>query len=240
MDPQLRFALVLGTLHTAALLAVWGVFAVLLRLGLAKRFQVAAGRASNPALARRSHLELAVGQLGFVALVYAVVYPLWIRSGGQMGAAWPSALELALHLVAFILIQDTIFYWSHRTLHRPSLYRRIHARHHYFRYVRVPVAEFAHPVENAINFVAFFAGPVLLGSPFEFVAIWVVLRMIETTEAHSGYAFTTVSSRHAFHHMYAAKGCYGSFISPWDRVCGTDRQWRAWRRAQREASGIDT
>ena len=48
----------------------------------------------------------------------------------------------------------------------------------------------------------------------------------------AAYAFTRLASRHAFHHLYAAKGCLGSFFGIWDRIMGTDRQWRAWRREQ--------
>jgi 4-alpha-methyl-delta7-sterol-4alpha-methyl oxidase len=97
------------------------------------------------------------------------------------------------------------------------------------------VAEFAHPVENTLNFIAFFAGPVLLGTPFLTLQVWVVLRMMETLEAHSGYALTPISDRHSFHHLYATKGIYGSFVSPWDRLMGTDREFRKAREQQRVA-----
>jgi sterol desaturase/sphingolipid hydroxylase (fatty acid hydroxylase superfamily) len=80
-----------------------------------------------------------------------------------------------------------------------------------------------------MNFVAFFAGPIAIASPFGIVAIWIVVRMFETVEAHSGYAFTGSSSRHAFHHLHAQRGCYGSFFSPWDRLMGTDKLWRQQR-----------
>ncbi len=235
MPPQLHFALILSALHTVTLLMVWALFAFMHRRGIAARFQVHGGSAPDAALSRRANRELISGHLLFPVLMYLVVHPLWSARGGSMTAPFEPPLEVALHLLAFILLQDTIFYWSHRTLHRPYLYKRIHARHHRFRYVRVPVAEFAHPVENALNFVAFFAGPVLLGSSFPTLMLWVVLRVIETTEAHSGYAFTGISSRHSFHHLYAAKGCYGSFLSPWDLLLGTDRQWRRWRKQQARA-----
>jgi len=234
MDPQLHFALILGALHTTTFLAVWGFFSILFHRGIGKRFQVANGSAADAKLSKRSRLELITGHLIFPLLMYFVVYPLWVLRGGDADAAPDAPVMIALHILAFILIQDTIFYWSHRTLHRPWFYKRIHVRHHYFRYVRVPVAEFAHPVENALNFVAFFAGPILLGSPLSTLAIFVAIRIAETTEAHSGYAFSPIASRHSFHHLYAAKGCYGSFISPWDMLLGTDKQWRAWRERQND------
>ena len=232
VNAGLHFALTLGALHTATFAIVWGLFSWMFAHDIAKRFQVAGGKHADDELAAKARRELIGGHLLFVLLVYAVVYPLWTWRGGSMQAAMEPPLVVVAKIAAFILIQDTIFYWSHRTLHRPYRYRRIHARHHRFRYVRTPVAEFAHPVENALNFIAFFAGPLTVGCSFPTLMLWVGLRMVETCEAHSGYALTGVSSRHSFHHLYAAKGCYGSYISPWDRLLGTDRQWRAWRREQ--------
>jgi sterol desaturase/sphingolipid hydroxylase (fatty acid hydroxylase superfamily) len=229
MDALLRFTLTVTLLHALTVGVVWGVFAWLFRRGIGRRFQVGGGKPPSPELSRWALRELALGHALFGPVVYLAVYPPWIARGGRIDAPFPLLSQLALHLLAFIAVEDTIFYWSHRLLHTRFLFRHVHAKHHRFRYVRVPAAEFAHPLENAINFVAFFAGPVLLGTPFPTLLVWIVLRMIETTEAHSGYAFTGVSSRHAFHHLHAQRGCYGSFWSPWDWLMGTDRKWRQWR-----------
>jgi len=166
MDPQLAFTLVLSGLHLATLLAVWGVFAWLFVRSVAPARQVAGGKAPDPKLLSAATRETLVGQLAFALLVYFVVYPAWRAMGGRMDAPL-DPLQLAWHLPVFILANDTIFYWSHRGLHTRWWFQRVHARHHRFRYVRGPVAEYAHPLENAANFVAFFAGPVLLGSPLQ-------------------------------------------------------------------------
>src|SRR3546814_18089983 len=42
-------------------------------------------------------------------------YPLWW---------WPCSVLL------YLLIHDTWFYWTHRWMHRPALFRRCHAVHH--------------------------------------------------------------------------------------------------------------
>jgi sterol desaturase/sphingolipid hydroxylase (fatty acid hydroxylase superfamily) len=231
MDERLRFALVLAALHTATLVGVWGCFAWLFRRGIAPRFQVAEGKLPDADLSRRAVREVLQGQLLFPLLCYAAVYPLWVRMGGRMGSP-VTLLQAGTHLLAFIVLEDTLFYWSHRLLHTRWLFRHVHVRHHRFRHVRGFVAEYAHPLESALNFVAFFLGPILLGTPFLILCVWIVVRMFETVEAHSGYAFTGVSSRHSFHHLHAQRGCYGSFLSPWDLALGTDRQWRTWREAQ--------
>lgn len=236
MDERLRFALVLAALHSATLLGVWGAFDWMHRRGIASRFLVAPGKGPDPALTKRAAREVLLGQLLFVPLCYLIVYPLWTRAGGRMDSPF-SVPKLAFQLLVFVAAEDTVFYWSHRLLHTRWLFHHVHVRHHRFRHVRGFVAEYAHPLESALNFVAFFLGPILLGSPFAIVAIWIVVRMLETVEAHSGYAFTAVSSRHSFHHLHAQRGCYGSFLSPWDLALGTDHQWREWRAANAKTEG---
>jgi sterol desaturase/sphingolipid hydroxylase (fatty acid hydroxylase superfamily) len=230
MSPQLFFALTLAGLHTLSFLGGTAVYQWLHRKKLYPQHMVASGAAPPAALHREMVREVLLGQPIFGVLSYFVVYPLWTRMGGTMDmSSWPSPLTFLWQFLVFVLVNDTIFYFSHRALHTRWLFKKVHVRHHRFRFVRGLVAEYAHPVEDLANFVAFMAGPVLLGSPFLIVASWVFFRMFETVDAHSGYAFTPCASRHAFHHMYAARGCYGSFAGLWDRVLGTESEWKKWR-----------
>jgi sterol desaturase/sphingolipid hydroxylase (fatty acid hydroxylase superfamily) len=233
MAPQLTFALVLAVLHTTSLLGATAIYTRLLARGALAKQRVAEGAAPDAGLLKQATREVLLGQPIFGVLCYFAVYPLWVRAGGEMTASfasvWEALLTFVWHFAVFVFLNDTIFYFSHRLLHTRWLFKHVHVRHHRFRFVRGLVAEYAHPVEDAANFIAFFAGPVLLGSPFPIVATWVFLRMLETVDAHSGYALTPAASRHAFHHMYAARGCYGSFAGLWDRVLGTEREWRKWR-----------
>lgn len=232
MPERLEFALWLSALHSLTFACVWALFALLFRRGIARHRQIASGRPPDAALSREARRELLLAHLFFPVAVYFAVHPLWTLAGGGMLLRSPPLWIFALQLVAFILIQDTIFYWSHRLLHTRWLFRRVHYRHHRFRVVRGESAEFAHPLEALFNFVALFAGPVALGSPFPVFAVWMVVRIAETVEAHSGYVFTEVSRRHAFHHLHAQRGCYGSFVSLWDFAMGTDRAFREWRAAK--------
>lgn len=232
MDERWVFTAVVWGVHEVAFFATWGVFGLLFRWGVAPRFQVAGGKAPSDALHRRAIVEVLRGHVLLLVVTAYVLYPAWSAMGGGVDAGWPGLFEIAWQLVAFILLQDTIFYWSHRVLHRPRLFKAIHGKHHTLRHVRGHSSEYAHPVETIANLVAFMLPPILLQAHLLTFGIWVALRVWETVEAHSGYAFTPLASRHAFHHLYAAKGCLGSFFGLWDRVMGTDRQWREWRRTQ--------
>ena len=232
MSERWLFTAVIWGSHELAFFSTWAVFALLFRHHVAPRFQVAGGKSPSAELSRRAVVEVLVGHvLALPAMAY-LVYPAWAWMGGRSGAPLPSLFEIGWQLLAMILLQDTIFYWSHRLLHRPSLFRAIHAKHHSFRHVRGHAAEYTHPVETLANLFAFMAPAILLKVHLLSFAIWVLVRVCETVFAHSGYAFNGLASRHAFHHLYAAKGCLGSFFGVWDWIMGTDRQWREWRRSQ--------
>lgn len=232
MSDRWLFALTLWGAHQLVFFATWGGYAVMHRLGIAPRHRVVEGKAPPAELVRRATVEVLVGQVVFLPVAAWVLFPAWRWMGGDPGAPAPSLYQVAWQLVACIFIQDTVFYWSHRALHTKWLFRTVHRKHHDFRHVRGLAAEYAHPVELVTNLVSVMAGPILLAvHPVTFV-LWMAIRVWETVEAHSGYAFTALASRHAYHHLYAARGCLGSFFGIWDRLMGTDTHWRRWRRDQ--------
>lgn len=232
MDDRWLFVAVVWGLHEVVFFATWGLFGVLFRLGAGIKYQVAQGKAPADDLSSKAVREVLQGHVLLFAVTAFVLYPAWLFFGGHRGDPLPSLFEIAWQILACIVIQDTLFYWSHRALHVPRLFKAIHVKHHTFRHVRGHSSEYAHPVEVLANLAAFMIPPIVLGTHLLTFGIWVVIRVFETVEAHSGYAFTRLASRHAFHHLYAAKGCLGSFFGIWDRVMGTDKQWREWRKEQ--------
>ena len=232
MSERWLFTGVLFGVHELAFFATWALFALLFKFNVAPRFQVAGGKGPAPELSRKAVYEVLGGQVLLLALTAFVFFPAWKAMGGQSGDPLPSLFTIAWQVLACILLQDTIFYWAHRALHKPKLYKKIHVKHHTFRHVRGHSAEYAHPVESAVNLIALMGPAIILQSHLLTFAVWMAIRMAETVYAHSGYAFTPLASRHAFHHMYAAKGCLGSFFGIWDRLMGTDRQWREWVKDQ--------
>merc|ERR1711920_941959 len=108
------------------------------------------------------------------------------------------------------------FYFAHRMLHSASLYARFHKQHHEWKGTVSYAAENAHPVEQILaNIIPTFGGCLLVGAhPWTF-AVWVVERLRESYENHSGYAFRihpvleflnitnpTSAAEHDFHHTH--------------------------------------
>jgi sterol desaturase/sphingolipid hydroxylase (fatty acid hydroxylase superfamily) len=132
-------------------------------------------------------------------------------------------------IAAWLVCEDTWFYWLHRLMHNKRLYRWVHASHH----VSIDSTPFT---QNAFNFVEGLLLP--LGSilptfifPSWGPAYFVFLLLGGTANmiAHSGYEFyptwtllwKTTATHHNMHHQYF-DGNYGTHFTFWDKVCNTE------------------
>eukprot|EP00466_Bigelowiella_natans_P017488 jgi/Bigna1/39567/e_gw1.33.120.1 len=162
----------------------------------------------------------------------------------------PGGWTIAWQIVVSILLEDFGFYWCHRLLHQDFLYGYVHKQHHQF-HANVPIAaEYFHPVEDVLNILPTLLGPILLRMHLGTLALWVMIRISEIVDAHSGYSLPFSpwdlllriqggADRHEYHHSHN-KGCYGSFTKFWDWVAGTDveyNEWRAKRLAEKMQGG---
>jgi lathosterol oxidase len=141
------------------------------------------------------------------------------------------------------------FYWIHRGLHWPPLYRLAHALHH--RNVNIgPWSGIAmHPVEHLFYFSSLLIHFAVPSHPAHVLFHFLVLAL-NPAFSHSGYEgvetggrkrLTTGDFFHQLHHRYFECN-YGTAEVPWDRLFGsfhngTDEGRLAVRRAKR--SGRD-
>lgn len=146
----------------------------------------------------------------------------------------PSFPVYACQIVFLIMVEDTMFFWSHRLLHQPWIYPYIHKMHHEFYNSIILTCEYAHPVEYILGNSL----PSLVGSKFLLgqchmlsMLVFITLRLTETAEAHSGYDFPFSLTKHLpfsctphyhNHHHLTNIGNYGSFFMMWDSICGTN------------------
>ena len=135
-----------------------------------------------------------------------------------------------------LLMHDTYFYWMHRLIHQPKLFKLIHLVHH--RSVNPsPWAAYAfHPLEaflESLIFVIFlFTVPINGWHLFLFF----VISLLYNVYGHLGFELCPVafnkhwlgrwmntSVSHNLHHHYF-KGNYGLYFLFWDRMMGTLRK----------------
>ncbi|KAI9033234.1 fatty acid hydroxylase superfamily-domain-containing protein [Hyaloraphidium curvatum] len=148
---------------------------------------------------------------------------------------YPSWKEFLTQFAAFIAIEDTLFYWSHRLLHTKYLYAKIHKQHHKFKQNVGIASEWANPIESLLgNTLPTMIGPLIMKShPFTTMS-WIAYRVLETINAHSGYDIPIIpfnwwpsggAARHDHHHRVNV-GSFGSQTVFWDAICGTDASFR--------------
>lgn len=147
-------------------------------------------------------------------------YPLW----------W-----LPLSVLVYLFLHDTWFYWTHRWMHRPAIYKRMHAVHHYSRNPTAWTAMSFHPWESVTGAVLIPALVLLI--PIHWGALLVVLTVMTVMGVtnHMGWElfprwivdgplgqWLITASHHQRHHeKYLCN--FGLYFRFWDRLCGTDR-----------------
>ena len=142
---------------------------------------------------------------------------------------------MPVSVLVYLLLHDAWFYWTHRWMHRPSLFRLAHAAHHASRPPTAWAAMSFHPIEAVtgavvIPFLVFFV-PIHAGA---LLVVLTVMTVMGVTN-HMGWelfprrlvcgragGWLITASHHQRHHQQY--GCnYGLYFRFWDRLCGTDR-----------------
>eukprot|EP00995_Heteronema_vittatum_P000273 NODE_1036_length_1085_cov_786.685328_g724_i0.p1 GENE.NODE_1036_length_1085_cov_786.685328_g724_i0~~NODE_1036_length_1085_cov_786.685328_g724_i0.p1 ORF type:complete len:259 (-),score=54.82 NODE_1036_length_1085_cov_786.685328_g724_i0:235-1011(-) len=169
---------------------------------------------------------------GFTPLLSYLTYLICKANGmPAVHSPTPAPLTGLIHVVLCLLVTDTSFYWSHRMLHHPKLYKHFHKKHHTFIYSAGVASTYASPVENLFNWAGVTLGPALLATHPKVICIYFALRATETVDAHCGYdlpwspwRYLSGARPHDFHHSHNV-GTYGMFWFTWDRICGTDQAY---------------
>ncbi len=137
-------------------------------------------------------------------------------------------------VVAFIFIHDAYFYFTHRAMHHPKIFKHVHKVHHMSNNP-TPWAAFSfHPLEALVEFgiipIMIFAMPL---HPFA-IGIFAIYMVTLNVMGHLGYeifpkGFTqhklfglhNSSTHHNMHHKYV--NCnYSLYFNIWDKLMGTN------------------
>lgn len=243
MDPTQRleraFAAAAGEMVTTAVLYVaaagllWVTFYVLLRRRLEHR-RVSAKAPDRPQVRREVlHSLRSIVVFAAVTLVVLVAAGYGLtRLYGRLdkhGVWWlPVSFALA------VLLHDTYFYWTHRLLHDPRAFRRLHRTHHLSTHP-TPWAAYSFGVGEAV--VQAGIGPLVVclipmhGLAFLAFMAW---QIVWNVFGHLGYEvyprwflrtwagrLVNTPTHHALHHE-RFWGNYGLYFNVWDRLMGTN------------------
>ena len=161
-----------------------------------------------------------------------------LRDVGLIDVYWDPAERgwgyFVFTVVALIVLHDAWFYWTHRLIHDPRLFRRFHRTHHKS-HNPSPWTAYSFDVgEAAIN--ALFVPLALMLIPAAPLAVFLFLghMMLRNAVGHCGYElfpstrggrpmfdWMTSVTHHDLHHAQAGWN-YGLYFTWWDRMMGTE------------------
>lgn len=133
-----------------------------------------------------------------------------------------------------LVLQDTAYYWVHRTLHHPKVFKYLHELHHRSKNPSVFSSFSVHPFEMGIGLI--YGIPVMMYLPvnsfvlhaFALTSILVsshshlnIELMPKTWSRHPLMKFLISSNFHNLHHRRYQYN-YGFFFTYWDRLMRTN------------------
>ncbi|GBG30569.1 Methylsterol monooxygenase 1 [Hondaea fermentalgiana] len=208
--------------------------------GLLQRYKMQAGKAQAPTskLVYKTLLEAFFGQFVLSPFTSMALFKAARKLGmPDLIAPLPGFAGLFKAFAIAHFFNNFFFYWAHRLVHSKALYSKIHKQHHNYIETIGIAAEYASPAEQvAANYMPTLGGVLLFGRNPLIFFVWLVYRLEETYEAHSGYYFAntwlgkiglTNAEHSAFHfsHHLQNRGNFGSWHM--DYLFGTMDAWIA-------------
>jgi len=164
---------------------------------------------------------------------------------------FPSPWTMAYQIAIFFVLEDAWHYWTHRLMYvYPFLYKNIHKIHHQYSAPFGLAAEYASPIEVMVLGLGTVGSPILwcaVSGDLHILTmyIWIVLRLFQAIDAHSGYEFpwslhhffpVWAGAEHHDEHHEKFIGNYASSFRWWDYFLDTETGGFAKRReAKRQA-----
>ncbi|HEY1691142.1 MAG TPA: sterol desaturase family protein [Polyangiaceae bacterium] len=196
-------------------------------------------RLVNRAFGRAGQVRREVAYSASTALLFSMVGTgVWF--GGRAGIlrlytdvprhGWA---YLAGTVLVLVVLQDAYFYWTHRAMHHPRLFRHVHRVHHQS-HDPSPLAAYAFAPTEALVHAAFVPlmalwlplHPLAIGAFLAFMILRNVLghlgiELFPRWFVRSAWTrWSTTTTHHTLHHRRVGTN-YGLYFTWWDRWMGT-------------------
>lgn len=182
--------------------------------------------------------EFAQSLQSVMVYIVGVCFLIWGREAGifynVFGEGFGLGIDLLI-LAAIVIAHDAYFYWAHRIMHHPKLFKHFHRAHHRS-ITPTPWAAYSFAIPEAI--VMFLFVPIwqfFVPTPGWVMFAWLNFQIIRNAMGHAGFEFfpswwlstpltrwinTTV--HHDLHHNGGFNTNYGLYFIWWDKWMGTE------------------
>ncbi|KAI9291663.1 sterol desaturase [Neoconidiobolus thromboides FSU 785] len=150
------------------------------------------------------------------------------KSGQLYFTELPNTGKVMFDVMICVLIEEILFYYSHRLFHLPFFYSKFHKKHHEFTAPIGISAVYTTPLDFLVsNITPLLVGPIVLQSHPVTVWVYFIVAIINTVITHGGYTIPGFPNPklHDFHHE-TFNNMYG-VIGLLDFVHGTDDKFRS-------------
>ena len=139
------------------------------------------------------------------------------------------------YLTAILLAHDAYFYWTHRAMHHPKLFRLFHS-HHHKTITPTPWTAYSFDVGEAVVNMAFV--PLwfsIVASPNGVIFAFLAIMILRNCMGHAGFElhprwwlanpltrWISTTTHHDLHHCGSFTHNYGFYFTFWDKLMGTE------------------
>ncbi|XP_046870389.1 fatty acid hydroxylase domain-containing protein 2 isoform X1 [Hypomesus transpacificus] len=205
------------------------------------KIQVDKNTPVDPVKLRQAIKSVLFNQIFISGPMVVGVHYVQTRLGDPFGPVLPTFQRGLMEVAICALVEEFLFYYSHRLFHHPALYKHFHKQHHEWTAPIGVVSIYAHPMEHVFsNMMPAVVGSMLLGSHISTTTLWYSLAFLSTNISHSGYHLPLLPSPefHDFHHLKFNQN-FG-VLGVLDRLHGTDSKFRKTKQCERHVLLLGT
>jgi len=185
----------------------------------------------------------------------AMMWPIMYACGVHYSSDWPAWYTILWQVTFAMYLDDFVYYFIHRGLHHPALFKRVHSLHHSVKTPWAMIGHYQHPVEFMLTGITVLMGHTIVGAHIVSIFAWVIVRQYTGAIGHMGHEMKYDPFKlfpgykgavfHDFHHsrvdgnfsggMGWVDGLFGTYAKGYvERQREMDEKVRA-RRAGRDA-----
>jgi Delta7-sterol 5-desaturase len=172
-------------------------------------------------------------------MVYAVVAVgiVWCARNGYINRIQPSfgiSTDL-VYLAGIIFAHDAYFYWVHRAMHHPVLFKAFH-QHHHRSITPTPFAAYSFAIPEAIVMALFMPfWQFFIATPGWVLFGFLCIMIVRNAMGHAGFElqprwwlsspltrWINTTTHHDLHHFGGFNTNYGLYFTWWDQIMGTE------------------